>query len=90
MEKRYVNVVAAYEPGGTDWERSPEWLVPELVDAGLTLTEGTHDSRTWAGVIDGDTYARFAEAWGLENKPSEANPQHAVRARGPCESQLYV
>jgi hypothetical protein len=73
VEERYVNFVAADELDQADRVCAPEWLAPELVDADLTLTEDTHDSRTWAGVIDGDTYARFAEAWGLENKPSELN-----------------
>jgi hypothetical protein len=73
MEERYVILVAAYEPDATDWARSPGWLVPELVDAGWTLTEDTPDLRKWAGVIDGDTYVRFAEGWGLENKRGEAN-----------------
>jgi hypothetical protein len=73
MEERYVILVAAYEPDATDWARSPGRLVPELVDAGWTLTEDTPDSRRWASVIDGDTYARFAEGWGLENKRGEAN-----------------
>jgi hypothetical protein len=35
MEKRYVILVAAYEPDAAGWARSPGWLVPELVDAGL-------------------------------------------------------
>jgi hypothetical protein len=73
MEERYVILVAADEPDATESTRSPGWLVPELVDARWTLTEDTPDSRTWAGVIDGDSYARFAEGWGLENKPGEAN-----------------
>jgi hypothetical protein len=59
MEKRHVILVAAYEPDAMHWPRSAEWLVPELVDA--TLTEETPDSRKWAGVIDGETYARFAK-----------------------------
>jgi hypothetical protein len=73
IEERSVILVAAYEPGATSGQRSPYRLVPELVDAGLTLTEDTQDSRKWAGVIDADTYARLAEAWGLENKYGEAN-----------------
>ena len=73
MEKRYVILVAAYEAEAGDWWRTLGWLVPELVDAGLTVVEDTPGSRKWAGAIDGDTYARFAKGWGLENKPSEAN-----------------
>jgi hypothetical protein len=73
MEKRYVILAAAYEADVADWARSPGSLVPELVDAGWTVTEDTPDLRKWAGEIDGDTYARFAEGWGLENKPSEAD-----------------
>jgi hypothetical protein len=73
MERRYVILVAAYEADAGDWARSLGWLVPELVDAGLTVIEDTPGSRKWAGVIDGDTYARIAEGWGLENNPSEAD-----------------
>jgi hypothetical protein len=72
MEERYVTLVAALEPDAADWVRSAGWLVPELADAGFTLTEDAPDSRKWAGVVDGDTYARFAEGWGLEDKLSEA------------------
>jgi hypothetical protein len=71
--KRRVILEAAYEPDAKHLPRSPEWLVPELVDAGWTLTEDTPHSCKWAGVIDGETYARFAKGWGLENKPGEAN-----------------
>jgi hypothetical protein len=73
MEERHVTLVAALEPGREGWAPSPGWLVPELADAGLTLTEDSPDLRKWAGVIDGDTYTRFAAGWGLETKPSEAN-----------------
>jgi hypothetical protein len=71
IEERRVMLAAAYEPDATGWERSLARLVPELVDAGWTLTEDTAELRTWRGVIDGDTYARLADAWGLEHKPSE-------------------
>jgi hypothetical protein len=73
MERRHVILAAAYEPDATEWERSPSWLVPELVDAGWTLIEDTPDSRKWAGVIDANTFAHLAEGWGLEIRRGEAN-----------------
>jgi hypothetical protein len=73
MEKRYLILAASYEPDATDWARSPGWLVPELVDAAWTLIEDTPDARKWAGVIDADTYTRFAEGWGLERRRCEAS-----------------
>jgi hypothetical protein len=73
MQRRYVTLAAAYEPDATDWVRSPGWLVPELVDARWTLIEAAPNSRSYAGVIDADTYARVAEGLSLERKRGEAN-----------------
>ena len=46
--------------------RSLQWIAPELKDSALTMTEDQLDdptpSRTWAGLVDGPTYERFAEA----------------------------
>jgi len=70
---RYVILEAEYEPHAKDAERSLRWLVPELVEAGLTMTEHTPGVRNWAGVIDGDTYERFAAAWDLGNKADARN-----------------
>jgi hypothetical protein len=71
IEERSVILAAAHEPDATGWERSPGRLVPELVYAGWTLIEDAPDSRNWAGVIDGDAFARFAAALGLENRRGE-------------------
>lgn len=60
----HISFQAKYEPYATEGQRSLGWLAPELVDAGLTLTEG-NDMREWTGTLDADTYARFADAWGL-------------------------
>jgi hypothetical protein len=68
---RYVIVAVEYEPDAKDAECSLGWLVRELRDAGLTMTEDTQAVREWAGVVDGDTYARFADGWDLGNKPDQ-------------------
>jgi hypothetical protein len=66
---RYVITTGEFEPDAKDAERSLGWLARELDDAGLTMTEDTEAVREWAGVVDGDTYARFADGWG--NKPDQ-------------------
>jgi hypothetical protein len=73
MLQRYVIVRVAYERDATGFERSLRWLVPELGDAGLTMTADARGGREWAGVIDGDTYARLADRWDLDDKPEQTN-----------------
>ena len=66
---RYVIVEAAYEADATNPERSLRALAPQLADAGLTMITDSPALRKWAGVIDGHTYARMADAWALDRKP---------------------
>jgi len=61
----HILISVKYEADATDGQRALAWLVPELARAGLTLTE-RDDVRTWDGVIDGDDYARLADAWDLD------------------------
>jgi len=68
---RHVILAVEYEPDAKDAERSLGWLVPELVDAGLTITADNRGVRKWAGVIDGDNYERFADRWQLANKADQ-------------------
>jgi len=54
--------------------RSLAWIAPELRDAGLEMTDDQVDqttpSRSWAGVVDGPAFERFAEAWRLDRADS--------------------
>jgi len=58
-----------------DYGRSLEWIAPELKDAGLILTEDRtsqpNPSRTWAGIVNGATFERFAAAWRLGDQTNE-------------------
>jgi len=71
MIGRYVVVAAEYEPNATDVERSLGWLVAELADAGLAMTESTPGVRKWDGVIDGEIHRALADVWDLEHKASQ-------------------
>ena len=62
-----VRLRVKYEPDATDVQRSLGWLTPELIDADLTLTEDGN-VREWSSVVDNDTYARLADAWGLDGQ----------------------
>jgi hypothetical protein len=68
---RYITIKAAYE----DLHHAPSlrWIAPELKDAGLTMTEDHTDVlrplRTWAGIVDGPTFNRFADSWHLNDAP---------------------
>jgi len=64
--RRNLILAVAYEADATDAQRSLGWLAPKLVDADLTMTEDTLRLRKWAGVIDGEVYARFADSWGID------------------------
>jgi len=68
---QHITITARYEPGVRQGV-SLEWIAPELDDAGLALTEDQLDapmpSRTWVGSVDGRTFERFAESWGLPLK----------------------
>jgi hypothetical protein len=56
------------------------WIAPELRDAGLEVTDDQLDqatpSRSWAGVVDGPTFKRFARAWRLDD--AERSPRTYV------------
>ncbi len=90
VDKRYIVVQVAYEPNSV-YGRSLEWIAPELKDAGLTLIEEHADecgsSRTWAGIVDGATSQRFADAWHLPDELHEpaagnlAEDGHIARVR---------
>ena len=72
---RHVTLAVEYRPDATDAQRSLSWLAPDLARAGLMLSE-EDDVRKWRGVIDGDTYARFADAWGLN--PDLGSQRHVL------------
>jgi len=71
---RYIVIKVAYDRHVSD-RRSLAWIAPELRGAGLTMTEDQavelSPSRTWEGFVDGATFQRFADAWGLHDKPHE-------------------
>jgi hypothetical protein len=71
---RYIVIRVAYDRHPS-YGRSLRWIAPEMRDAGLALTEdcsaGLSPSRTWEGFVDGATFERFADAWGLCLTPSE-------------------
>jgi len=70
MAEQYrILVSVKYEPHATGLQRSLACLALEPVRTGLTLAE--HDDvRTWIGVLDADSYARLAAAWGLDERRS--------------------
>jgi hypothetical protein len=58
--------------------RSLGWIAPELKTSTLTLTDdhiaGPRPSRTWAGMVDGPTFERFARAWRLPGQITTTTP----------------
>ncbi len=68
VKPRYITITVRYDRKPR-CGRSLGWIAPELKDSALTMTEDRLDdptpSRTWAGLVDGPTYERFAEAWRL-------------------------
>jgi len=62
-----ISLQVKYERDATGVQRSLGWLAPELVHADLTLTED-ENVREWSGVLDNDTYAQLADAWGLDGQ----------------------
>ena len=68
-------VIRVEYDGHPSYGRSLAWIAPELRDAGLTMIEDHNDerspSRTWAGIVDGPTFERFAVAWRLDATPHE-------------------
>jgi hypothetical protein len=74
VDDRYIMIEVAYGPQ-LDYGRSLAWVASELEDAGLTLTSDRttepRPSRTWAGIVDGATFERFADAYRLDRKTQE-------------------
>ena len=77
-DDRDITLTVAYEREPR-YGRSLEFIAPELIYAGLTLTEDHADasvpSRTWAGVIDASTLALLARALHLEGDDEPAEPK---------------
>ena len=80
VDPRYITITVRYD-GQPRYGRSLEWIAPELKDSALTMTEDQLDdptpSRTWAGLVDGPIYERFAKAWRLPKDIDEATSQTA-------------
>jgi hypothetical protein len=80
VDSRYISITVRYDQRPR-YGRSLQWIAPELKDSALTITEdqldGSTASRTWAGLVDGPTYERLAEAWRLPNDTDEATSQTA-------------
>jgi hypothetical protein len=80
VKSRYITLTVQYDQGPR-YGRTLQWIAPELKDSALTITEDLLDgptrSRTWAGLVDGPTYERLAEAWRLPNDTDETTPQTA-------------
>jgi len=89
---RYIVIRAAYDRY-PNHGRSLEWIAPELRDAGLILTEDHTNERrpwrTWAGIVDGTTFERFADAWGLERAPEEP-PVAIPTEHGQLAARAYT
>jgi hypothetical protein len=81
MSIRHITITVRYDGRLSRYGRSLEWIAPELKDSALTITEdqldGPTPSRTWAGLVDGPTYDRFAEAWRLPKDTDETTSQTA-------------
>ena len=80
VSSRYMTITVHYDRRPR-YGRSLRWIAPELKDSALTMTEdqldGPTPSRTWAGLVDGPTYERFAEAWRLPKGTDESTSQTA-------------
>jgi hypothetical protein len=89
---RYIVIKVAYDRHPS-YGRSLAWIAPELRDAGLTLTEDhspePSPSRTWEGFVDGATFQRFADAWGLHDTPHERTSGRASEA-GHLPGRAYT
>ena len=89
-EDRFVILTVAYDrrAGGGP---SLESIAPELKDASLSLIEDNHHgwnpSRKWAGLVDGPTFDRFADAWHL---PDENDEPASGNADGHPTTHAYT
>jgi hypothetical protein len=70
-DDRYITIKVAFDRG-LHGGRSLGAVAPELIDAGLRITEDHRDdpipTRTWAGSVDAATFERFADAWHLDEE----------------------
>jgi hypothetical protein len=89
---RYIVIKVAYERHPS-YGRSLAWIAPELRDAGMMLTEDHRaelsPSRTWEGFVDSVTFDRFADAWGLHDKPYEQTSGRVSEA-GRLAARAYT
>ena len=80
IDPRYITITVQYDRQAR-CGRSLEWIAPELKDSALTMTQDQVDdptpSRVWAGLVDGPTYERLAEAWRLPKDADEPTSQTA-------------
>lgn len=80
----YVTITVHYDRQPR-YGRSLQWIAPELKDSAVTMTEDhlgdPTPSRTWAGLVDGPMYERFAEAWRLPEDTDETDSQSACDDR---------
>ena len=87
-EGRFIILTVAYERHAGR-SRSLECIAPELKDAGLSLIEDNHNgwnpSIRWAGVVEGPTFHRFADAWHLPSEHDEP-----VSGNGRPTMQAYT
>jgi hypothetical protein len=50
---------------------------------------GPTPSRTWAGLVDGPTYERFARAWRLPKDANETNPRTTGGDRDLARTYMF-
>jgi hypothetical protein len=88
---RLITIKVAYERYPSHG-RSLAWIAPELTDAGPIMTEDHTDelrpSRTWAGIVNGSTFERFAAAWQLRDETDR--PSSVVTRRGHPATHTYT
>ena len=77
LDPRYITITVQYDRDPR-YGRSLGWIAPELKNSTLTLTDddiaGPRPSRTWAGMVDGPTFKRFARAWRLPRQITGTTP----------------
>jgi hypothetical protein len=77
VDPRYITITVQYD-GVPKYGRSLGWIAPELKNSTLTMTDdhiaGPRPSRTWAGMVDGPTFERFARAWRLPGQITSTTP----------------
>jgi hypothetical protein len=84
VDPRYITFTVQYdrEP---KYGRSLEWIAPELKNSALTMIEDHLDdpapSRTWAGIVNGQTYEQFAKSWLLPTDADDTGAPTASRDR---------